>query len=482
MNKIEHPKVFISYAWTDDEFSSKVASFVNRLRQDGIDTVFDQTDLKFGNSMIHFMESSVHDANITNVLLLLTPEYKEKADLKKGGVGTETQIISAEVYEDVGNTKFIPIIFDTRGRTFKDCLPIYLKTRYFIDLSNIETYENNYNSLVRTLYGVPSAIKQPLGSKPEWVDNPESLNYNYNTISALRSYTANHSDKFILYEAKKYASNCLNQIKSLTFENEYDPKYFKGEYGKLIPIRNTFLNLVYEIISNEDIFDYLLDFFESLTSYIKETNLTNSSQYKATLLIILKHELIISCIALLFKANRYSVINRLISSSYISYTDNLGVSFNSYFYSYSHSDVYNFCENLNVSIGNNRKLVSGLADYWVHNTCTPLISAEDFVNADILISNISYALNKKWFPKTYIYASWTPDWLRKIAVALTSKSLSMRLLPLFGVDSLDALKNIVEKLYVSAISESSYRGYTTVTREYPLFTEILNKNSILTKP
>ena len=93
MKKIDHPKVFISYAWTDDDFSSKVASFVNRLRMDGIDTVFDQTDLKFGNSMIQFMERSVHDANITNVLLLLTPEYKEKADLKKDGVGTETQII-----------------------------------------------------------------------------------------------------------------------------------------------------------------------------------------------------------------------------------------------------------------------------------------------------------------------------------------------------------------------------------------------------
>ena len=250
----------------------------------------------------------------------------------------------------------------------------------------------------------------------------------------------------------------------------------------MIPIRNTFLNLLYEIISNEDIFDYLLDFFESLTSYIEETRSTNGLQYKATLLIILKHELIISCIAVLYKANRYSIINRLISSSYISFTDNLGVAFDSYFYSYSHLDVYNFCEKLNVSVGNNRILVSGLADYWVHNTCTPLISAEDFANADILISNISYALNKQWFPKTYIYVTSTPDWLRKIAVALTSKSLSKRLLPLFGVDNLDALKNMVEELYVNGMSKLNFRGYTIAMREYPLFTEILNKYSILVKP
>lgn len=53
MSKIEHPKVFISYAWIDDEFNKKVSEFVNRLRQDGIDTIFDQTDLKFGQSMSH---------------------------------------------------------------------------------------------------------------------------------------------------------------------------------------------------------------------------------------------------------------------------------------------------------------------------------------------------------------------------------------------------------------------------------------------
>ena len=217
MSKIEHPKVFISYSWIDDEFNRKVSEFVNRLRQDGIDTVFDQTDLKFGQSMTHFMETTVHDNEITNVLMLLTPEYKEKADNKTGGVGTETQIISTEVYQDIDNTKFIPVIFDRRGKDFKDCLPIYLKSRYFINLSDIETYESNYNSLVRTLYDAPTSIKAQLGSKPEWVDNPDSINYDQNAIGFIKNYAINNSDKYVILKAKEIYSRLIKQIKDMNF-------------------------------------------------------------------------------------------------------------------------------------------------------------------------------------------------------------------------------------------------------------------------
>lgn len=481
MKKIEHPKVFISYAWTDDDFSSKVASFVNRLRQDGIDTVFDQTDLKFGNSMIQFMESSVRDANITNVLLLLTPEYKEKADSKKGGVGTETQIISAEVYEDVGNTKFIPIIFDTRGKTFKDCLPIYLKTRYCIDLSNIENYENNYNSLVRTLYGVPSAIKQPLGSKPEWVDNPDSINYDQNVIGFIKNYAISNSDKYVILKGKEIYSGLIKQIKNINFQNDFDPKFFKNEYSKLAATRNTFLHLIFEIIVNDNLLDFLIYCFDQLSFYINELILANSSHYKVYMLTIFKHELIVSCIAILYKANQYNVINSLISTSYISYSENMGVTFNSYFYCYS--DVYNFCKQLNVALSSdkNKRLYCGLADFWVHNTCVPLISLEDFVNSDILISNLALLNGDRWFPLSYVYRARNPKWLRNIAVSLTSKTLSQRILGLFGVNNFDELKDCLNILYIDTSVSKSYHGYPNAIEDCPLLSDFLRKEDILKK-
>lgn len=482
MSKIEHPKVFISYAWLNDDFNRKVSEFVNRLRQDGIDTIFDQTDLKFGQSMPHFMESTVRDSGITNVLMLLTPEYKEKADSKTGGVGTETQIISAEVYQDVDNTKFIPVIFDKRGKDFKDCLPIYLKSRYFIDLSDIETYESNYNSLVRTLYGAPTSIKTQLGSKPEWVDNPDSINYDQNAIGFIKNYAIGNSDKYVILKSKEIYSRLIKQIKAINFQNDFDPNFFKSEYSKLTSIRNTFLYLVSEIVVNDNLFDFLIYCFDQLSSYINELRFTNSSRYKFSLLTIFKHELIVSCIVILYKANRYNVIYSLISTSYISYSENMGVAFNSYFYCYS--KVYDFCEELNVALSpdKNRRLYCGLADFWVRNTCVPLISIEDFVNADILISNLTRLNGDRWFPLSYVYCARNPKWLRNIAVSLTSKTLAQRLLGLFGVSNFDELENRLNTLYTNNSVSNSFRGYQNAMEEYPLLSEFLRKENILKKP
>ena len=327
---------------------------------------------------------------------------------KTGGVGTETQIISVEVYQDVDNTKFIPVIFDKRGKNFKDCLPIYLKSRYSIDLSDIETYENNYNSLVRTLYGAPISIKIPLGLKPDWVDNPDSINYDQNAIGFIKNYAINNSDKYVILKGKEIYSRIIKQIKDINFQNDFDLNFFKNEYSKLTTTRNTFLNLVSEIVVNDNIFDFLIYCFDQLSSYINELRFANSSRYKVSLLTIFKHELLVSCIAILYKANRYNVIHSLISTSYISYSENMGVTFNSYFYCYS--EVYNFCEQLNLVLSSdkNRTLYCGLADFWLHNTCVPLVSMEDFVNADILISNLTLLNGDRWFPLSYVYYARNP--------------------------------------------------------------------------
>lgn len=146
--KIENPKVFISYAWGSDEYQSKVLSFVSQLRGDGIDTVFDKWDLTEGNDTYAFMEQCVNDPCITNVLMLLDPIYAKKADDHSGGVGTETQIISAKVYQEVTQDKFIPVIMerDENGNVYK---PTYLQGRLHFDLSIADKYDNEYQRLIK---------------------------------------------------------------------------------------------------------------------------------------------------------------------------------------------------------------------------------------------------------------------------------------------------------------------------------------------
>ena len=94
---------------------------------DGINTKLDKWDLREGQDKNVFMESMVSDDKISKVLVICDKLYTEKADNRKGGVGTESQIISKEVYDKVNQEKFIPIVreYDENGKPY---LPIYFKS------------------------------------------------------------------------------------------------------------------------------------------------------------------------------------------------------------------------------------------------------------------------------------------------------------------------------------------------------------------
>src|SRR5262245_26300445 len=93
----ESPKpvrVFISYSWSADDHVEWVAGLGERLMADGIEVVLDQWSLKDGQDLTAFMEQMVSDSSIKRVLIVSESSYAIKADARRGGVGTESQIIS----------------------------------------------------------------------------------------------------------------------------------------------------------------------------------------------------------------------------------------------------------------------------------------------------------------------------------------------------------------------------------------------------
>lgn len=162
MESNSHPNVFISYSWEDDSHKEWVKSLADRLLSDGIDATIDQYDLSLGDRLPQFMEKSITDA-----LIICTPKYKEKSDTRKGGVGYEGHIISAELLSKGNEKKFIPII--SKGMVLS-ALPNCLAGKLGIDLSMNERYENGYTDLVTTIYGA----KPLLGSKPSYIQTPTS--------------------------------------------------------------------------------------------------------------------------------------------------------------------------------------------------------------------------------------------------------------------------------------------------------------------
>lgn len=158
----EHPNVFISYSWEDDEHKEWVKDLADRLLSDGINATIDKYDLSAADRLPHFMEESISNADF--VLIICTPKYKEKSDNRTGGVGYEGHIISGELFLGGHERKFIPVL---RKGTFKESIPRSLTSKLFIDLTEGKHYEDNYRDLLTTLYGAKN--KPPIGKRPAYI-------------------------------------------------------------------------------------------------------------------------------------------------------------------------------------------------------------------------------------------------------------------------------------------------------------------------
>ena len=170
MQEDRQPKIFISYSWTSDVLVMELAE---RLVSHGVDVVLDKWELKEGQDKYAFMERCVNDSEITKVLIVCDKVYAQKADGRTGGVGDETVIISSEIYGNMRQEKFIPVIAekDEEGTPY---VPAYIKSRIYIDLSESDKYESEYEKLLRNIYEKPQFTKPKLGKKPEWLDEEKT--------------------------------------------------------------------------------------------------------------------------------------------------------------------------------------------------------------------------------------------------------------------------------------------------------------------
>lgn len=162
------PKAFISYSWDDDTHKQWVAELATQLRSDGVETILDQWHAVPGDQLPEFMEREIRENSY--VLIVCTPNYRLKSDQRKGGVGYEGDIMTAEVHTQRNHRKFIPII--ARG-SWQDVAPSWLKGKYYIDLSAKEKWDNNYSDLITTLLGIREGAPpvRPVTTPPSHTHN-----------------------------------------------------------------------------------------------------------------------------------------------------------------------------------------------------------------------------------------------------------------------------------------------------------------------
>lgn len=174
-------KVFISYSWDGIEHQEWVLGLAEYLASHyGIDIILDQFELSAGKDLTHFMENSI--AVSDKVLVILTPNYKNKAEKREDGVGYETSMISQEIFESpISVVKFIPIL---RTGTKKESSPKFMSSKVYIDMTDNSKYNHRAYELFRAIYDKSLVQKPQLGPIP----NEDKLDY-YDPVLEIASKT-----------------------------------------------------------------------------------------------------------------------------------------------------------------------------------------------------------------------------------------------------------------------------------------------------
>ena len=433
--KIEKPRVFISYAWGSDDYQGKVLSFASQLMSDGIDVVLDKWDLSEGNDTYAFMEKCATDDTITNVLMLIDPIYAQKADAHAGGVGTETQIISAKVYQEVTQDKFIPIVFE-RNDEGEVCKPTYLMGRLHFDLSLADRYDYEYLRLVKTLYGEEVYQKPELGNKPAWVEEKTIVEVKKkNTYDSIKDVSPEKARRELFRRyLEEVAGNIRNEITNReSISIGYDEIF--SICDKFRSYRRDYILLLENSIYISDSAKVIAKVLENFYAWT-----TEEQNVAVGLAKILLHELFLYSVAFFLKTEDYDGVGYLLRRAYYDpkhYRNDNNISGYEIFYS-GREELLDRA----IKDRDNKQYICGTAAYWIENIDIDYYTKEQIILADLICYNYSiYAkdnlLDWPWFPLTYIYDNRYNSALATVAKRMISKEYVDSIIPLFGYEQRD---------------------------------------------
>lgn len=329
---MENPKVFISYSWHPEKNKIWVQRLAERLIQDGVNVKLDVWDLKHGHDKYVFMEQMVKDSDIKKVLVICNEDYARKADDRTGGVGTESTIMSSDIYSLAEQTKFIPILVEKKNG--EPCLPTFLKSRMYIDMSSNDIYELGYDQLLRDIYEKPLLRKPALGKMPSYLEADEPVLLSTAQEQRMLKEKVTESTNLQTWIAKY----CDKLIESL---DQFKVTFRGGKTGDLIEmieksiasmqvVNNDFITFVETVASNSECNGkQFVDFFEKLLQYYEDKDIELASSTDSWHLCndnyrFFNYELFLSFAAIMLKYERFDIIKEVVDTDYCILSNRLG--------------------------------------------------------------------------------------------------------------------------------------------------------------
>ncbi len=442
---VTQPKIFISYSWSSPQHEQWVLDLAERLSGDGVIVILDKWDLKEGQDKHVFMEQMVNDKSIKKVLIICDKVYQTKADNRKGGVGTETQLISKEVYESTGQEKFIPIVREHDGPN-NPCIPHYVASRIYIDLSSDEKFEENYQKLIRNLYDKPLLKKPTLGTPPVYIleTEPFTLKTSHK-VAEIKNALLNDRQS-----ANGLIADYLDTL-IVSFEDfrltggsttDFDDKVVEV-IEKMLPLRDDFIDFVFVVFKYQESIDLekLQNFFERLIPFCyRPENVQTYTEVDYDNYKFFIYELILNFVAILLQLKKYKELAHFINSQYFYRHPNSSE------LTYSGIEIFDLFPRSLDEIRNKRlnlRRVSVTADLIKEHTTRKDVSFEEIKQADLFLYYITELQGNRfaWFPRTSVYSS------RGGTVEIFDRLVSLqhfnKIKEFFGVQNIDQLKKLI---------------------------------------
>jgi len=416
MAEVTVPRVFVSYSWTTDEHVDWVVGLAQRLKSNGVDVILDQWHLKHGHDKYAFMEKMVTDPTVTRVLCICDKAYAEKANARKGGVGTESQIISKEIYEKVEQEKFLPLV-RVRDADGKEYVPVFFGSRIYLDFSNDDDFERSYDILLRNLFEKPSRAEPPLGQPPAYIlqdDPPPGILVEFARVKdAILKERGN-----ALAMLDDYFESFVNSMEDFRIEVTNDPAFDEeiiNSIGRFTAYRDSFIDVIVLLgqhyAESESAIERVASFFERLYPFIEIPAVSGGHRddevdnYRFFL-----YELVVYAIAGLIKTRAYWAAAHLMEREYVMkyrindtrvMSGSIG-SFNLY--------MEGLEERRQRRLNSNRITVAG--DLMIERATHQRLSREEIMQADfVLFVHGAFGTGRSlaWAPRVCLLSSGTFD-------------------------------------------------------------------------
>ena len=485
---MSEPKVFISYSWSNPEHEAWVLNLAEELvKSAGVDVVLDKWDLKEGHDANTFMEKMVTDEDVTKVIIVCDSVYAHKADKRTTGVGTEAQIISAEVYKKVDQNKFVAVIAE-KDEDGKPYVPVFYKSRIYIDLADDDAYAKNFEQLLRWIYDKPLYMKPEKGTKPSFLDEEVGITIGTSVLYRRAIDSVKHSKSYAVGAVEEYFEMYLKNFDKFRLvpemrNDDYDDIILKS-IESIIPYRNEFLSLI-NIICKYNTNDSVTQFADIIHKFLEELfpftdrpkGITSYHKCDWDNYKFIVNDIFLNIIAIALKFEKISLIEHLILKRYNLYKVNHDKKEMEDF-SIFRQFIQSF-ENRNDRLKLMRHSIK--ADLTRKYACDSCIEFEYVMQADffLYISNAIAATkeiyHQRWFPETLVYSINTSTSFELFQRA-ESREYFEKIKKCFLIESKDEIKLVFEGIKLQKIFIPKWQfDYVNVER-------LSNFENLCTKP